>query len=164
MSVGPDHARDNGSIFLGVSLFCIAKAIPLNGLDNCSYRKTGVRECQPDVSYYIGTRSQLAPQGTSIASLDVTPPPDLVIEVADSTLADDIGEKRLLYEELKVAEYWVVDVQKSEIIAFAIISDNGSRRIVRSEVLPGLTIALLEEALRRSRIQDQSQVGAWLLA
>ena len=164
MSVGPDHARDNGSIFLGVSLFCIAKAIPLNGLDNCSYRKTGVRECQPDVSYYIGTRSQLAPQGTSIASLDVTPPPDLVIEVADSTLADDIGEKRLLYEELKVAEYWVVDVQKSEIIAFAIISDNGSRRIVRSEVLPGLTIALLEEALRRSRTQDQAQVGAWLLA
>jgi Uma2 family endonuclease len=164
MSVGPDYARDNGSIFLGVSLFCIAKAIPLNGLDNCSYRKTGVRECQPDVSYYIGTRSQLAPQGTSIASLDVTPPPDLVIEVADSTLADDIGEKRLLYEELKVAEYWVVDVQKSEIIAFAIISDNGSRRIVRSEVLPGLTIALLEEALRRSRTQDQSQVGAWLLA
>ena len=81
-----------------------------------------------------------------------------------AALADDIGEKRLLYEELKVAEYWVVDVQKSEIIAFAIISDNGSRRIVRSEVLPGLTIALLEEALRRSRIQDQSQVGAWLLA
>jgi len=164
MSVGPDYARDNGSIFLGVSLFCIAKAIPLNGFNKCSYRKTGVRECQPDVSYYIGTRSQLAPQGTSIASLDVTPPPDLVIEVADSTLADDIGEKRLLYEELKVAEYWVVDVQKSEIIAFAIISDNGSRRIVRSEVLPGLTIALLEEALRRSRSQDQAQVGAWLLA
>jgi len=164
MSVGPDYARDNGSIFLGVSLFCIAKAIPLNGFNKCSYRKTGVRECQPDVSYYIGTRSQLAPQGTSIASLDVTPPPDLVIEVADSTLADDIGEKRLLYEELKVAEYWVVDVQKSEIIAFAIISDNGSRRIVRSEILPGLTIALLEDALRRSRTQDQSQVGAWLLA
>ena len=64
-----------------------------------------MRECQPDVSYYIGNRSQLAHQGTSIASLDVTPPPDLVIEVADSTLADDIGEKRLLYEELKVAEY-----------------------------------------------------------
>jgi Uma2 family endonuclease len=123
-----------------------------------------VRECQPDVSYYIGERAQLAPSGSSIASLDVTPPPDLVIEVADSTLADDIGEKRLLYEELKVAEYWVLDVQKSEIIAFAIIADNGSRRLVQSEVLPGLTIALLEEALRRSRTEDQAQVGAWLLA
>ncbi|NJS12745.1 MAG: Uma2 family endonuclease, partial [Microcoleus sp. CSU_2_2] len=141
----------------------LLQAISLRGLTNCSYRKTGVRECQPDVSYYVGSRAQLAPRGTSIASLDVTPPPDLVIEVADSTLADDIGEKRLLYEELKVAEYWVLDVQKSEIIAFAIIADNGSRRIVRSEVLPGLTIALLAEALLRSRTQDQAEVGAWLL-
>lgn len=163
MSVGPNHARDNGIIFLGVSLFCIAKAIPLNGLDNCSYRKIGVRECQPDVSYYIGERAELAPKGTAIATLDTTPPPDLVIEVADSTLSDDIGQKRLLYEELKVSEYWVVDVQKAEIIAFAIIGDNGSKRIFQSEVLPGLPIALLEEALQRSRNQNQAEVGAWLL-
>jgi len=149
---------------LAIHLFCTIKGISLNGLDNCSYRKTGVRECQPDVSYYIGETAQLAPSGSSIASLDVTPPPDLVIEVADSTFADDIGEKRLLYEELKVAEYWVLDVQKSEIIAFAIIADNGSRRLVQSEVLPGLTIAVLEEALRRSRTDDRTQVGAWLLA
>jgi len=164
MSVGPDHSRDNAIALFAINLFCTIKGISFNGLDNCSYRKTGVRECQPDVSYYIGERAQLAPSGSSIASLDVTPPPDLVIEVADSTLADDIGEKRLLYEELKVAEYWVLDVQKSQIIAFAIIADNGSRRIVKSEVLPGLTIALLEEALRRSRTEDQAQVGAWLLA
>jgi Uma2 family endonuclease len=156
--------RGVGAIALfTINLFCIIKGISVNGFNNCSYRKTKVRECQPDLSYYIGERAKLAPHGTSIASLDVTPPPDLVIEVADSTLADDIGEKRLLYEELKVAEYWVVDVQKSEIIAFAIIADNGSRRIARSEVLPGLTISVLEEALRRSRTQDQSQVGAWLL-
>jgi Uma2 family endonuclease len=163
-SVVPDHSRDNAIALFAINLFCIIKGISLNGLDNCSYRKTGVRECQPDVSYYIGERAQLAPSGSSIATLDATPPPDLVIEVADSTLADDIGEKRLLYEELKVAEYWVLDVQKSEIIAFAIIADNGSRRIVKSEVLPGLTIAVLEEALRRSRTEDRAQVGAWLLA
>ncbi|MCW6051053.1 Uma2 family endonuclease [Lyngbya sp. CCAP 1446/10] len=164
MSVGPDHSRDNAILVFAVNLFGTIKGISLNGLDNCSYRQTGVRECQPDVSYYIGERAKLAPSGTAIASLDVTPPPDLVIEVADSTLADDIGQKRLLYEELKVAEYWVIDVKKIEILAFAIIADNGSRRLVQSEVLPGLTIALLEEALRRSRTQDQAQVGAWLLA
>ena len=164
MPVGPAHSRDNTIALFAINLFCTIKGISLNGLDNCSYRKTGVRECQPDVSYYIGERAQFAPRGSSIASLDVTPPPDLVIEVADSTLADDIGEKRLLYEELKVAEYWVLDVQKSQIIAFAIIADNGSRRIVKSEVLPGLTIAVLAEALRRSRTEDQAQVGAWLLA
>ncbi len=164
MGVGPNHAKDHGIIFLAVSLFCIAKGIAVNGLDNCSYRKPGVREAQPDISYYIGERSQLAPTGTAIANLDNVPPPDLAIEVADTSLADDLGAKRLLYEELQVAEYWVVNVQNAQIIAFAIIANNGSRRITQSEILPGLPISLLEEALRRSRDENQAQVGAWLLA
>jgi Uma2 family endonuclease len=164
MGVGPNHAKDHGIIFLAVSLFCIAKAIAVNGLDNCSYRKTGVREAQPDISYYVGDRSQLAPTGSTVVNLDQFPPPDLAIEIADTSLADDLGKKRLLYEELEVSEYWVVDVQNAQIIAFAIIANNGSRRITRSEILPGLPISLLEEALQRSREENQSQVGAWLLA
>ncbi|MFB2935668.1 Uma2 family endonuclease [Aerosakkonemataceae cyanobacterium BLCC-F154] len=164
MGVGPNHAKDHGIIFLAVSLFCIAKAIAVNGLDNCSYQKTGVREAQPDISYYVGERSHLAPTGSAIVNLDNVPPPDLAIEIADTSLADDLGQKRLLYEELEVAEYWVVDVQNAQIIAFAIIANNGSRRITRSEILPGLPISLLEEALQRSRNENQAQVGAWLLA
>lgn len=164
MGVGPNHAKDHGIIFLAVSLFCIAKAIAVNALDNCSYRKTGVREAQPDISYYIGDRSQLAPTGSAVVNIDNVPPPDLAIEVADTSLADDLGSKRLLYEELEVAEYWVVDVQNAQIIAFAIIANNGSRRITQSEILRGLPISLLEEALRRSRNDNLSQVGAWLLA
>ena len=69
----------------------------------------------------------------------------------------------MLYEEIQVAEYWVVDVQKAEIIAFAIIDNNGSQRIKESLVLSGLNIAILETALSRSRTEDQAQVGSWLL-
>ena len=163
MSVGPDHAKDNGIIATTVTLFGAIKGIPLNCLDNCSYRKIGVRECQPDISYYIGERAQLAPTGTSIANLDVIPPPDIAIEIADTTLSDDKGEKRLLYEELKVGEYWITDVQKPEIIAFEIIPTGGSRRITQSQVLPGLEMSVLEETLRRSRQMPHSQVVAWLL-
>lgn len=61
-----------------------------------------------------------------------------------------------------MAEYWVVDVQNTQIIAYT-VADQGSKRIHVSQVLPGLTIAVLEEAMRRSRATDQSQVGAWLL-
>ena len=164
MPIGPNHAKAHGIIIFAVNLFCTIKGISCNGLDNCSYRKTGVRECQPDVSYYIGERAELAPTGTAIASLDRVFPPDLAIEIADTTLADDIGEKRLLYEELEVGEYWVVDVQASRIIAFTIIANNGSQRITQSQVLPGLTMAVLESALERSMEQNQAQVGAWLLA
>ncbi|NEO57279.1 MAG: Uma2 family endonuclease [Okeania sp. SIO3B5] len=148
MPIGPDHSRNNAIILFAINLFCTIKGLAFNSLDNCSYRMTGIRECQPDISYYIGERAGLAPKGTAITNLDTTPPPDLVIEIADSTLADDIGQKRLLYEEMQVAEYWVVDVQKAQIIAFAIIGNNGSRRIRKSAVLPELSIDILETAKR----------------
>jgi Uma2 family endonuclease len=48
-----------------------------------------------------------------------------VIEISKSTLADDLGNKRLLYEDLGVSEYWVVDVQNSQVIAFK-VNDRGS--------------------------------------
>ncbi len=58
----------------------------------CSYRKPGVREAQPDVSYYLGERALLAPQGSSVVNLDQVPPPDLAIEIADTSLNDDLGK------------------------------------------------------------------------
>lgn len=161
--VGVDHASDNTIILFAVNLFCTLKGIPLRGLITCSYRKMGVRECQPDISYYIGERAKLALTGTSAIDLNSCPAPDLVIEVANTSLSDDIGKKRLLYEAMEVFEYWVVDIQNAQIIAFA-IADGGSKRITQSQVLLGLDISLLEEVLRRSRQMDNTQVGAWLLA
>lgn len=161
--VGPNHSLDNGLIVILVNLFGIAKGIPLKLLINCSYRKPGVREAQPDASYYIG-RVQLAPTGSSVVNLDNNSPPDLAIEIADTSLADDLGQKRILYEDLAVTEYWVVDVLKARITAFKIIPDGGSQRISESNVLPGLAITLLEEGLRRSREMDNTSVRAWFLA
>lgn len=75
--------------------------------------------CQPDLSYYIGERAKLAVTGTSV-DLNSYPAPDLVIEVVNTSLSDDIGKKRLLYEAMEVSEYWVIDVQNAQIIAFAL--------------------------------------------
>ncbi|MHC5826199.1 MAG: Uma2 family endonuclease, partial [Nostoc sp.] len=122
----------------------------------------GFNEAQPDVSYYIGENADVIPYGTSIINLDIYPPPDLVIEVANTSLADDQGKKRLLYEDLGVKEYWILNVQNVQVMAFA-IENQGSRRITESQVLPGLAISLLNDALRRTRQINQSQVGAWLL-
>lgn len=150
-------------VILAAGNYAVIKGIPLNGKDNCTYRKTGFNDAQSDVSYYIGENADVIPWGTSIIDLDKYPPPNLVIEVANSSLADDKGEKRLLYEELGVDEYWIIDVQHIQVIAFA-VANGGSRKITQSQVLPGLEISLLEEAFRRSRQMNQSQVVAWLLS
>ena len=162
MGVGANHARDNTMLLFMINLFCTIADIDLDGLTNASYRSVRHREAQPDLSYYIGDRASLTPQGSSIIDLDQSPIPDLAIEVSDSSLAEDLGKKRLLYETIGVAEYWVVDVERSKIIAFA-IETPGSQQIQSSRVLPGLSFQILEEALQLSRSQNQAQVGRWLM-
>ncbi len=162
LPVSFDHGNDHVVIIFAVNLFTALRGIPAQGLDTTTFRKTGVRDCQPDVSYFLGDRTQAIPCGTGIVNLDRYPPPSLVIEVSKSTLLDDIGTKRSLYEELGVAEYWVIDVQNTQILAYAMAGD-GSQKIQESQVLPGLAMSLLEEALSRSRQTNQSEVGAWLI-
>ena len=158
-----DHGKDHVVIIFAVTLFATIKGILATGLDTTTFRKTGIQDCQPDVAYYLRERAQTIPAGTGIVNLDRYPAPDLVIEIAKTSLLDDLGTKRSLYEELGIAEYWVVDVQNAEIIAYA-IADQGSKRIQESQVLPGLAISILEEALRQSREMSQSEVGTWLLS
>jgi Uma2 family endonuclease len=88
--------------------------------------------------------------------------PTLAIEVASTTLSDGLGQKRLLYERLGVREYWVVNVEAAQVIAFA-VAEQGSRQIQASAVLPGLSLAVVEEALRRSKTEDDGAVNRWLL-
>lgn len=161
--LGNPHSRDHATIIGALYLFAGLQNIDLDVHDNCTYRKAGFEETQPDVSFYIGANAESIPWEATIIDLEVYPAPDLVIEVASSSLADDKGEKRLLYEALGVREYWIIDVQSAEIIAFA-IANRGSYRIEQSQVFEGLEIALLEEALRRSRQMNHGKVSAWLLS
>ena len=48
--VGNDHASDHTIIIVAVSIYAAIKNIALNGKDNCTYRKTGFDDAQPDVS------------------------------------------------------------------------------------------------------------------
>ncbi len=77
-------------------------------------------------------------------------------------LADDVGEKRLQYEELGIPEYWIVNVQIGQILGFAVASDC-SQRIRESQVLPGLKLEILQQALQRSRRENQSLITAWFM-
>jgi len=160
--LGSDHSKDHSIVSYLVYLFATLKAIELNGHDNCTFRKPDFREAQPDLAFYIGKNADVIPWQTTIINLDQYPAPSLVIEIANSSLADDLGKKRLLYEDLAVEEYWVVDVKKAQLTAFK-IEKKGSYRLNTSQVLPNLEINLIAEALRQSRKTTHTQVGNWLL-
>ncbi|MGK7955218.1 MAG: Uma2 family endonuclease [Crocosphaera sp.] len=160
--LGNDHSRDHSIINYAIHIYAAINNIPLNGHDACSYRKIGVKEAQPDLSFYIGNNVDIVPYGTGVIDLNSYPSPNLVIEVANTSLADDKGEKRLLYEDFGVEEYWIVDVKNVNIIAFK-IEDKGSKRITQSQVLPNLNINILVEALQKSRQSNHSDVSRWLL-
>lgn len=163
MSTGCDHSKDHALILFALSFFVAAQGIPASGHDACSYRKVGFDEFQPDLSYYIGEAADAIPWGTRVVNLEQYPAPSLVIEISDTSLSDDLGAKRLQYEDLRIPEYWIVNVQAMQILAFAIAEDRSIRRIRESQMLPGLKLEVLEQALQRSRQENQSATTAWLM-
>jgi Uma2 family endonuclease len=163
MPIGFAHGRDNSLLASVVTLYGTLKNLPFLSITNGSFRKVGERECQPDLAFYIGAELPSIPRSNSPVDLDLYNPPTLAIEVASTTLSDDLGQKRLLYERLGVQEYWVVNVEAATVIAFA-IAEGGSRQIQVSVVLPGLSLSLVEEALQRSQTENDGAVNRWLLA
>ncbi|MCG8363534.1 MAG: Uma2 family endonuclease [Pseudanabaenales cyanobacterium] len=75
--------------------------------------------------------------------------PDLVGEIADTTLSLDLDEQKQLYASLEIPEYWVIDVKGMRLFAFGLTEIGLYEPIQVSQVLTGLPIALLEQTLER---------------
>jgi Uma2 family endonuclease len=52
-----------------------------------------------------------------------------LIEVADSTLAKDLSVKKDLYADAGIEEYWVINLQASELIVFRKLSIDGYQSV-----------------------------------
>ena len=61
----------------------------------------------------------------------------LIVEVADTTLDFDLGQKRDLYAAASIAEYWVIDVQGKKVSRFVLAGkDLVERPVSGSEIRP----------------------------
>ncbi|MEB3294754.1 MAG: Uma2 family endonuclease [Synechococcales bacterium] len=162
MAIGFSHGKDNATLMMVVTLYGTFRNIAFLSLMNTSFQKPRQRECQPDLAFYIGQPLPTIPRTNAPISIDEYGPPTLAIEIAATSLSDDLGQKRLLYERLGVVEYWVVNVETATVTAFA-VKDGGSWQIQTSQALPGLTIAIVEEALHRSQTEDDGAINRWLI-
>jgi Uma2 family endonuclease len=100
--VGPVHGRDNAITAKVISLYAALNNIPIQEFTNTSFRRTGLQECQPDSAFYIGSEVRVPSQSNApveLGGIDGIDAPSLIVEIAASSLDDDLGRKRLLYEQ-----------------------------------------------------------------
>lgn len=161
--LGSAHGRRNTIISTLINLYATLQGISLTGFTNTTFRKIGVREAQPDLAFYLGTGYKLPPYNNSPVNLNEVDPPAFVVEIAASSLEDDLTRKVTLYQRLGVQEYWVVDVNQNQVIAKA-LTPSTIAELTTSQVLPKLELRIVETALQRSQREDDSAITRWLLA
>ena len=82
-------------------------ALPLRVLSEVSVRVSEAELPMPDIFLVRRARFRAAVPVDHV---------HLVVEVSDTTLADDLGRKRSLYAQAGIPEYWVVDLNARVIL------------------------------------------------
>ena len=161
--LGYNHSRQNSAPVYVVSLYATFQKLSFIQCINATLRKSGQKESQPDLSIYVGSNKHLPRESEGkVIDLDQCDPPSLVVEIAETSLADDLGPKRSLYQDLGVEEYWVIDAPQRSLIAFD-LSPEIPQAITTSTVLPGLDLAIVIEALRRTDDNNDAATTLWLI-
>jgi Uma2 family endonuclease len=135
---------------------------PAESLGRCLIEKPNTQAASPDLVLYIGEGVPYwQPGEPRRIELNKWRVPDLVGEISDTTLADDLDEKKQLYANLGVPEYWVVNVLSVQVIAFRLQENGKYRQCSESMALAGLPIALLEQTLQRLSEGTNISAATW---
>jgi Uma2 family endonuclease len=162
---GPGHARfsDLMTMIFGFWAFLHPEE-PIESFGRCLIESPETHACAPDLVLYKGENIPQWQAGTP-RRIDLAQHrlPDLVGEIGDTTLSLDLDEQKQLYASLGIAEYWVIDVKGMRLFAFGLNSNSVYERIEVSQVLHGLSIALLEQALERLATETNTAAANWLM-
>jgi Uma2 family endonuclease len=147
---GISHSRfDKLFTMLFYCWFARIEGVKFDLLGGCVIEKPQMQGASPDEVLYIGEGFPRYVEGEPWrVNLSQSRLPDLVVEIADTTLANDLDEKKQLYLALTIPEYWVVDVKGKRVIAFRLV-DGKYRECNESVALTGLPIELLAQTLDR---------------
>jgi Uma2 family endonuclease len=147
---GPQHARFNDLFTIIFFVWFTTKiGQTFDSLSGCVIEKPKVGAGAPDKVLYIGGDFHQWQKGEPRRiNLNQSRVPDLVGEIADTTLASDLDEKKRLYAALGIPEYWVVDIKGERVLAFRLQENGKYQECEISGALEGLPIALLSETLK----------------
>jgi Uma2 family endonuclease len=130
-------------------------------LGSCLMEKTGKQAAAPDILVYLGENLPQYQKGESKRiNLDQQRPPNLVVEVADTTLDSDLDQKKHLYAELGISEYWVIDAVGDQAFIF-ILQNQEYNRSERSGLMSGFTAELLSETIEQMKASSNISAISW---
>jgi Uma2 family endonuclease len=162
--IGQAQVKDLFILLLG--LWYVAHPDPIaRSYSGCLMEKTGFSAAAPDLMLYVGDGAPVwSTAEPRRINLDGCRVPDLVGEIADTTLASDLDEMKQLYAAIGIGEYWVVDVQGLRVLMFRLGTDGKYRECGESGVLVGITVAILGATL--GRLAEMGNMGAanWFMS
>lgn len=133
-----------------------------SSLGRCLLEKPQQRAGAPDLVLYVGEDYPRWEAGEKRRiDLNRWRVPDLIGEIADTTLATDLDEKKQLYAALGIPEYWVVDVRGERIFAFQLQANASYQQCKDSCALAGLPIVLLEQTLAQMQTGTNGSAALW---
>jgi len=162
---GPNHA--SFSDLMTAIFFVWAFLHPdvvLQSYGRCLIEKPETQACAPDLVLYKGKDiPKWYPGEPRRIDLRRHRLPDLVGEIADTTLSLDLDEQKKLYASLGIQEYWVIDVKGMRLFAFSLTARGLYEPIQVSQVLTGLPIALIEQTLEQLTTETNTAAANWLM-
>jgi Uma2 family endonuclease len=144
MSPSAEHEEIKETMALLVNIWAEENEIDIRGLGSTTFRREDLsRGFEPDACFYIQSVDLI--KGKTDLSLDVDPPPDLVIEIDITSSSLD---KLAIFALVGVPEVWRYDGEKVSV--FRLEGQAYSKQPV-SISLPGLAADLISSLLQESR-------------
>ncbi|MEP7187847.1 MAG: Uma2 family endonuclease [Roseiflexaceae bacterium] len=135
------HGTPHIQLATWLGVYCAA-TVGVGMADNATVRLDLFNEPQPDLLLRIepnaGGRSQITPDDY------IEGPPELIVEIAASSAAYDLREKKIVYQRSGVREYLIWQIYEQRLDWFYLHEDeyepllSGADGITRSHAFPGL--------------------------
>jgi Uma2 family endonuclease len=162
---GPNHAGFSDLITAIFFLWAFRyPEVVFQSYGRCLIEHPETHACAPDLVLYRGDnfpRWQAgAPRRIDLGRDRI---PDLVGEIADTSLSLDLDRQKRLYASLGIAEYWVIDVKGRRLFAFGLTPAGEYEAIDTSQVLTDRSIDLIEQTLDRLPAESNTAAANWLM-